>query len=135
MTDEPFTPANDLERALVACHEDLAHWPAFVHVFLSSQIFILVEGDVAHESPKEPKPLILESPSGFQSLLLFTSPGRAKPFAQRFPRFGSGRLVDCRWILSTTGPDLGLAINPGWSVGLEMEPRGFAKFRKDFGLV
>lgn len=134
MTPEPFIPANDLEKALLACHGDAAQWPAFVDTLLSSQVFVLVDSEVWPGAEQQPEPLVLESPSGFESLLLFTSPGRAKPFAQRFPRFGSGRLVDCRWILSTTGPDLGLAINPGWSVGLEMEPHGFAKFRKDFGL-
>lgn len=129
-----FKPSNELEEALVACHQDAAHWPAFVNTLLSSQIFILIDGDVSHEPAREPMPLVLESPSGFDALILFTSPGRSKPFTARFPQFGHGLLVDCRWILSAIRSDLGVAINPGWSVGLEMEPQGFAKFRKDFGL-
>lgn len=130
-----FVPANDLEKSLLACQEDAAHWPAFVSALLASQIFILIDGEPPPDAESEPKPLVLESPSGFDALLLFTTPGRATPFAQRFPQFAHGLLVDCRWLLSRIGPGLGLAINPGWEVGLEMAPHGFAKFRKDFGLV
>ena len=124
--DEPFEPRNDLERQLIAAQEGSIAGDAFMQDLLTAQLFMPVR-DESHgikgfQRDDKAVPLTLESEDGVQVLVLFTSPERAKPFLTDFPGYTGGLLAEFKWILERVGSGYGVALNPGWSVGIDMGP-------------
>jgi hypothetical protein len=124
--DEPFEPRNDLERQLIAAQEGSIAGDAFMQDLLTAQLFMPVR-DEAHgikgfQRDDKAVPLTLESEDGVQVLVLFTSPERAKSFLTDFPGYTGGLLAEFKWILERVGSGYGVALNPGWSVGIDMGP-------------
>ncbi len=124
--DEPFDPRNHLEQQLVAAQEGSIPGDDFMQYLLTAQLFMPVQ-DEKHaikgfQKDDKAVPLTLESEDGVQVLVLFTSPERAKPFLEDYANFSGGILAELSWILERVGSGYGVAINPGWSVGLDMDP-------------
>lgn len=124
--DEPFEPRNDVERQLLAAQEGSIPGDAFMRGLLDAQLFMPVQ-DESHgikgfSKSDKAVPLTLESEDGVQVLILFTSPERAKPFLKDFPGYEGGLLAEFKWILERVGKGYGVALNPGWSVGIDMDP-------------
>lgn len=124
--DEPFEPRNDVERQLAAAQEGSIAGEDFMHYLLTASLFMPVQ-DEAHaikgfQRNDKAVPLTLETEEGMQVLVLFTSPERAKPFLAEFPGYTGGILAEFSWILERVGSGFGVAINPGWSVGIDMDP-------------
>lgn len=124
--DEPFEPRNDLERQLIAAQEGSIAGDAFMQELLNAQLFMPVR-DESHgikgfQRDDKAVPLTLESEDGAQVLILFTSPERSKPFLADFPDYTGGLLAEFKWILERVGSGYGVALNPGWSVGIDMGP-------------
>ena len=124
--DEPFEPRNDLERQLIAAQEGSIAGDAFMQELLTAQLFMPVR-DESHgikgfQRDDKAVPLTLESEDGAQVLILFTSPERSKPFLVDFPEYTGGLLAEFKWILERVGSGYGVALNPGWSVGIDMGP-------------
>ena len=124
--DEPFDPRNHLEQQLIAAQEGSIPGDDFMQYLLTAQLFMPVQDEkhVIKGFQKDDKavPLTLESEDGVQVLVLFTSPERAKPFLEDYANFSGGILAELSWILERVGSGYGVAINPGWSVGLDMDP-------------
>jgi hypothetical protein len=132
----PFEPLNELERNLFRFQQREIEFPIFVKVLLESQIFVLLDYEIPETNPRlTAPPLMLTSPAGYAVFALFTSPDRAASFVEQLPTFSYGLLVDARWLLSSLSPAAGLVLNPGWDVGLEMPPDGFAALKRDFSLT
>jgi len=123
---EPFEPRNDVEHRLLAAQEGSIPGDEFMRELLGAQLFMPVQ-DEAHgikgfSKNDKAVPLTLESEDGVQVLILFTSPERAKPFLKDFPGYEGGLLAEFKWILERVGKGYGVALNPGWSVGIDMDP-------------
>ena len=123
---EPFEPRNDLERQLAAAQEGSVSSEDFMHYLLTAQLFMPVQ-DESHgikgfQRSDKAVPLTLETEDGMQVLILFTSPERAKPFLADFPGYTGGLLAEFNWILERVGSGYGVAINPGWAVGIDLDP-------------
>ena len=54
-------------------------------------------------------------------LVLFTSPERAKPFLAEFPGYEGGLLAEFTWVLERVGAGVGITLNPGEEVGIDLE--------------
>jgi len=124
--DEPFDPRNHLEQQLTAAQEGSIPGDDFMQYLLTAQLFMPVQ-DEKHaikgfQKDDKAVPLTLESEDGVQVLVLFTSPERAKLFLEDYANFSGGILAELSWILERVGSGYGVAINPGWSVGLDMDP-------------
>jgi hypothetical protein len=92
---------------------------------LTAQVFMPVEdkhGIGGFQGSTQAKPLTLKAEDGTEVLVIFTSPDRAKPFVQGFPGYEGGLLVEFKWVLEKTSAGIGIALNPGWDVGIDMEP-------------
>jgi hypothetical protein len=124
--DEPFEARNDLERQLMAAQEGSIPGDEFMQGLLGAQLFMPVQeeshGIKGFTATDKARPLTLETEEGGHVIVLFTSPERAKPFVKDYPGFEGGLLADFNWILEKVGSGYGVALNPGWSVGIDMDP-------------
>ena len=124
--DEPFEPRNEVEQQLAAAQDGSIGGEDFMHYLLGAQLFMPVQDEThgikGFQRNDKAVPLTLESEDGAQVLILFTSPERAKPFLVDFPDYTGGLLAEFSWILERVGSGYGVAINPGWSVGIDMDP-------------
>ncbi len=123
---ETFDPRNDLERQLLAAQEGRLAPDAFMEHLLDAQVFLPVKDDDAgiqgFQTSDKAVPLLLDGGEDYQVLVVFTSPERAKDFLGHFPGYEGGLLTDFRWILKRVGAGIGISLNPGWDVGMDMEP-------------
>lgn len=124
--DAPFEPRNDLERQLIAAQEGTIPDEEFMQSLLGAQLFMPVHEEFdtikGFAGPDRARPLTLETEEGGHVLVLFTSPERAVPFVKDHPGFEGGLLADFNWILGRVGSGCGVALNPGWPVGIDMDP-------------
>jgi len=120
-----FEPRNELERELLAAQEGEIAGDVFMQGLLGAQVFMPVRDDTGiknFQRSDRATPLTVETEDGVKVLVLFTSPERAKPFIQDFPGYQGGLLAEFSWVLERMGSGLGIALNPGWQVGMDMEP-------------
>lgn len=126
MDTSAFIPHNDLEKLLTEVHKGTVEVEDFVARLLAGeQIFMPVKDEkhtiAGFQLSTKAQPLVIEDDEGTQILVLFTSPERAKPFAETFPDFKGGLLAEFTWILRRIGGGFPVAINPGWDVGIDFD--------------
>jgi hypothetical protein len=126
MDSTAFIPRNDLEELLADVFNGKAEAEDFVTRLLAGeQIFMPVKDEkhsiAGFQMSSKAQPLIIEDDEGTQILVLFTSPERAKPFAEMFPDFSGGLLAEFSWILRHIGGGIPVAINPGWDIGIDFD--------------
>jgi hypothetical protein len=125
-----FHPSNELERALVQAQARTMSVDDFFARLLASQAVLLLDKEVPESGwDNGISPLVLVSPRGGNVLAIFTSVERATPMSQNSNTHKYALLVDFRWILKGVTPGLGIAVNPGWGVGLEIEPARVAELK------
>jgi len=120
-----FEPRNELERRLLDAQEGRLAGEDFIQELLGAQVFVPVEeplGVDGIQSSPNAKPLLIQSEEGEQILAVFTSPERAKPLVSDMPDYQGGILVEFRWVIERVGAGCTVALNPGWPVGIELEP-------------
>ncbi len=122
---EVFEPRNDLELKLQAAQEGKIDGEVFMEHLMNAQVFMPVEdklGIGGFQGSNKIKPLVINAEDGTGVLILFTSPEKAKSFVKDFPGYEGGLLGEFKWVLETVGAGNGIALNPGWEVGIDMEP-------------
>ena len=125
MIDEEFEPRNELERQLLDAQEGRLAGDQFMQQLLVSQVFMPVEEKVTIgglQTSDRAKPLVVKTEDGLDVLVLFTSPERAKDFVRDHPGYHGGLLTEFHWILERLGVGHAIAINPGWPVGMDLDP-------------
>jgi hypothetical protein len=124
MNVETFKPKNELERQLLDAQEGKISGEAFMRQLLMLQVFMPVEdkqGIGGLQTSSRAKPLIVKGEDGTDMLVLFTSPERAKDFVRQHPAYQGGLLTELSWILGRMGSGYGIALNPGWPVGMDLD--------------
>ena len=122
---EAFEPRNDLELKLQAAQEGKIDGEVFMEHLMNAQVFMPVEDKIGiggFQGSNQIKPLVVHAEDGTGVLVLFTSPERAKSFVKDYPGYEGGLLGEFKWVLETAGAGNGIALNPGWEVGIDMEP-------------
>jgi len=132
MDTSAFTPHNDLEKLLTEVHQGTVEVEDFVARLLAGeQVFMPVQDEkhaiAGFQLSTKAHPLVIEDDEGTQILVLFTSPERAKPFAEMFPDFKGGLLAEFPWILRRIGGGFPVSINPGWDVGIDFDAETVAQ--------
>ena len=95
---------------------------------LGSQVALLLDKEVPEFGwDNSISPLVLLSPRGGNVLAVFTGLDRATPMAQKSNSHKYALLVDFRWVLKGIGPGVGVVVNPGWPVGVEIDPARVAE--------
>jgi len=125
MVSEAFIPKNELEKKLLAAWEGSLSGDEFMQELLVSEVFMPIEDDEVMpgvQRSSRAQPLVIEAEDGTKVIAVFTSPDRAKPFLKDFPHYGGGLLTEFKWVLEKMGAGHGVALNPGYEVGFDMEP-------------
>lgn len=129
MTDldlDSFEPRNELEQQLLAVHQGQIAPEQFLQELLGMQVFMPVRDDdnaiEGFQASVRAVPLSLEAEDGTKVLILFSSPERSRPFTDNYPGYSGGILEDLKWVLERMGGGYGIALNPGWEVGIDLEP-------------
>lgn len=131
---ETFETRNELEEKLLAAQEGQLSGKEFMHYLMDTQVFIPVKDSIGIEgftASDKALPLTLKAENGVETLVLFTSPERAKTFMNDYPGFDGGLLVEFQWVLERTGTGIGISINPDWPVGMDLEPEMVRQLREN----
>ncbi len=129
MNDEPFEARNSLEQDLVAAQEGRLASDVFMERLMDAQVFMPVRDSINRlgiQISTQADPLRIKREDGVEVLVLFTSPERAKPFVANYAGFSGGLLAEWRWVIERVGVGIGIALNPGWSVGFDLDPEDVA---------
>lgn len=122
--NDAFEPRNELEHALLAAQEGRLAPSDFMGQLLDAQVFVPLEESLSVggiQSSERARPLVVSSDEGGQVLVVFTSPERAKPFVADMPAYRGGILAEFRWVVERMGAGRDVSLNPGWSVGLDLQ--------------
>lgn len=134
-TQETFEAKNDLEHKLLAATNGEISSEELIAGLLDAQVFMPVEdedsGIIGFQRSTSARPLVVQAEEGVHVLVLFSSPDRAKVVVQEFPKFGGGLLADFRWVLERIDAGAGVTINPGWEVGIDLDPETVAQLAQE----
>jgi hypothetical protein len=128
---ETFVPLNDLERALALTQSGQLPVPELMQTLLASQVFVLLDKDpgpgLAWDNTAVP--LILRNAAGSPMLAIFTAPERSSTWPSQLPAFAYGLLVSFSWLLKGIASGVGVVVNPGLSIGMEVPAFGVDALR------
>lgn len=125
-----FHPSNELERTLSRAQARTMSVDDFFAHLLVSQVALLLDKEVPESGwDNNISPLVLMSPRGGNVLAVFTGVDRATPMSQNSKSHKYALLVDFRWVLKGAAPGVGIVVNPGWPVGVEIEPARVAELK------
>ena len=122
---DQFETRNELEEKLLAAQEGTLSSEDFMEYLMDTQVFMPVKDSIGIEgftSNTKAIPMTLKNEDEVEVLILFSSPDRSKAFMQDFPGYDGGLLAEFKWVLERIGGGVGVSINPGWPVGMDMEP-------------
>ncbi|MCX7898252.1 MAG: SseB family protein [Rhodocyclaceae bacterium] len=127
MTMGEVEAKNELERKLLAAMNGELSPEEFMQALLDEQVFIPVRdekdyGIVGFQRSTQAMPLVVEEEDGRKTLILFTSPERAKDFLAHVPGYSGGLLADFSWIVERMAPGFAISVNPGEEFGMDIEP-------------
>lgn len=124
--DQSFTAHNELETKLIAAQHGELNSEVFMNELLDAQMFMPVQDEPGQiqgfQRSTKANPLTVQSEDGFNVLVLFSSPERAKGFVQDHPGYGGGLLVEFSWVLARLGSGIAVSINPGMEYGIDLDP-------------
>ena len=115
---------NELEEKLLAAQEGTLGSEDFMTYLMDAQVFMPVKDSIGIEgftSSDKAVPMTLKTEDNVEVLILFSSPDRSKEFMQDFPGYDGGLLAEFKWVLERVGGGVGISINPGWPVGMDLE--------------
>ena len=132
MSQQEFVPQNELESVLLKAQQGSCPASDFLDKLLSSKVFVLLDKEIGPEGRWDPSinPCILNNAARAPVLAAFTTPELATPWHERLPQFGYGLLVNFAWVLQGLRPQVGVVINPGHKVGVELTPEAIARLKQ-----
>ena len=131
---DTFEARNELEENLLAAQEGQMSSESFMEYLMETQVFMPVKDSIGIEgftSSDKAVPLTLKTEDNIEVLILFTSPDRSKEFLQDFQGYDGGLLAEFKWVLERTGSGIGISINPGIAVGMDLEPDMIAQLKSN----
>ena len=127
MQEQTMEAKNELEQKLLAAINGELPSDDFMREMLVQQIFIPIKDDrdsgiKGFQLTTKATPLVIQDEDGKNTLVLFTSPERAKAFLADVPGYSGGLLADFAWIVERMEPGFAIAVNPGIELGMDIEP-------------
>lgn len=131
---QTLEPNNSLERHLRAVQAGEREVSSFVEELVESQVVLLSKREVVQmDTPGEMPALVLPNEDGDgHNLAVFTSPELAHRVARTYPEYRFGVETEFLWVLAHTAPGLGVAVNPGWTLGMKIPSYGLLRLRERY---
>ena len=132
MIEPDFSPANPLEHSLLRAQQGTGSPADFFDELIKSQVFVLLDKEIGPEGRWDPSinMCVLTNASGSPVVAAFTAPERSSPWHERLPQFQYGLLVSSTWLLGGLGPGVGVVLNPGHPVGVELAPEAIDRLKQ-----
>lgn len=132
--DKSIEPTNALEEHLQAVQAGERDLRGFIEELVASRVVVLSKREVLKmNNPGEIPALVVPSEDGdSQRLAVFTSPELAQRVARTYPEYRFGIRTDFMWVLAHAAPGLGVAINPGWTLGMTIPSYGVLQMRDQY---
>lgn len=132
-----FAPLNALEQALLDTQEGRMLPAAFFEQLSGATVFILLDKAIPEGGSwtSDISLLVLNSQSGFPVIALFTAPERSIAWLAQAPAYPHGLQISFRWLLQGISAGVGLVLNPGSAVGVELPPGLVDKLRASAGVT
>jgi len=127
-----FQPTNPIEQQLLDAQEGRLDSRELMAALLPAQLFMPIEEKyqiAGLQSSEKAQPLLLQDEQGNETVVLFTSPERAKSFLTDFPAYRGGLLTEFSWLLERIGSGVAITINPDAEVGLDLAPEMIEQLR------
>lgn len=129
---DAINPVNRLERALYKTQFERGDAKRFFEVLYESDVIVLVTEDVLDTSePEDLRPLAIPDEQGGRRIATFTSPQRASRLAKLYPKYRYGLLTDFAWVVHHITAGLGIVMNPGWAMGMNIPSYGVLKMKEE----
>ncbi len=120
--NQELVPENELEQMLADSKAGKVSWEELLDYIVNSEVAIL-DTDFQPDAPNLlHAPLLQCGPTNEKLLAVFSSSTRATPHRNRRPEFKYLKTMKTINILRSLPPDLGLVVNSGWKVGLQLHP-------------
>ncbi len=120
------TGRSAVENLLVAMHEGQLAPEEFARRLLKEQVFMPVRDEkhriAGFQASTKAAPLVVDDEDGNRVLVLFTSPDRAKAFLAHYPGYSGGLLTEFSWVVKRIAEGMGISINPGQQLGMDLDP-------------
>lgn len=123
--NQAFEPKNELEKTLLAAQNGDIPGDQFMMELLASEVFMPIldkHGIGGLQDSAQANPLTVADEDGTETLIIFTSPERAREFVRDFPGYEGGLLAEFKWVLEKIGSGLAISLNPNWPAGIDMAP-------------
>ena len=132
MKSQPhFVPANELESHLLQAQLGQSSIAEFLDRLLAAEVFVLVDKEPGPRSlwDNSASPLVLANAAGLPVFPMFTAQERFTLWNKQFPQFKYWMLVPFQSLLRGVADDVGIVINPGKTVDLELAPEAVANLK------
>jgi hypothetical protein len=127
--NQELVPETDLERILAAARERRVSAEDAINYFINSSAAVL-DTDFDQSQPnKLHDPLRQFGPNDEPLIALFSSAKRSEPHRQRRPEFRYLKTVQVASLIRALAPGIGLVLNPGWKVGLQLPPNEIERIK------
>lgn len=127
---QPFEPSNDLEIALQKAQLGEIPLPDFLRQLWAADLFVPSEEEIRLDA--QPFRPVLMPGKDAQMVVVFTALERAAGLHKTAPY---NLKIAAKEFLPRTPPALGVAINPGLAVGLEISPTGLREMIKELSAL
>ncbi len=119
-----FLASNELEKALIQAQQKNPSVDEFLKVLMDSKIYIMIDKEVGEEGvwDNSTNIFMLANSKNEPRFAVFTSPERSDEWHKRAPKYQWGLQTDFKWVIKLIGPKAGVVVNPGYSVGCDIEP-------------
>jgi len=130
--DPTFDALNALELRLVQAQQGELEVPAFLDSLLDEQVFVLIDRPLGEggQWDEQTTPLVLTSESGEPMFAVFSAPEHATPWADQVAGFEHALQVDFAWLLGGIPAQVGIVLNPGFDIGMEMSPDAVSQLKE-----
>lgn len=131
--EDIFIPENYLEERLLDIYSGKTPLISFIPTLIQSEIFVLVKNAIDFTKPNlNVDPLILKGINEKTVIATFTSLKRTNKIIELYPEYKHRFVIKFNWFIKGVTPDTGIAINPGYTKGLEINYLTIQKIVKDF---
>ncbi len=125
---------NELEFLIESGRDKKVSLATIFQTLLRANVYVLLNKEIREgEDPGNVQGLMIQDKDGQRMMVMFTDRDRGDWLAEKNPEFAHPNRMPARIILDDMSEDLGLAINPGHPLGLQITAEGVVGLKRELG--